>query len=250
MTHESIIGHLARRAGAFCVALAAPLFLCLACSSTTNVASCGAGTVMRDGVCVADPDAFPVTDSAGVDGLPFDTKVEDADSASADTTKSDSTTDGPSSAADPCPSKAVDVNCSTTCGGINASCAQASCRNEWPARIEITSEAQLPFILRTPDRAGVDPNCQPRCGADNTVFGLGIRINFSHYVKLRYRAPAPWFTDGLGETTPYCAGSAKGEETHCFATETDFQDLLFATRDPDSPSRNLVIELAPDLSCP
>lgn len=246
--------------GATCVSTA-----CTSNQTTINNVNCGAGTHLEDGACVPDDGDASVDTSSSSDSL-VESETTDSphaeigvsDSVSADTHKSlDSTADstidsvsdesdsGPS---DPCPPK-IDINCATDCGGPTVDCASYTCNDApGPPPILIGAYSEFPVTLRTPDHPGVDPNCQPRCGTDNTVYGIAIRVALPYGTgtnAVRIRVGPPWTINRFSEYAPYCMNPAIAGTPDCYKAATATGEWFVGTKDPDAPARNIYVDLAP-----
>lgn len=218
-------------------------FVAAGCSSTTNniVANCGAGTVLKDGVCVAAEDA--AVDASGDTSVTADT----SDSAAGDASVGDAPTDGdPLPGDDPCPVSTPDkpieiINCSKTCPPIE----QATCKSFAAfGYASIGDRAGDVYVIRTPAKPGTegdkwrDPACPlEKWYAGRIEFGGGGEKN-----DLRVRVAPPWFL-----VDSVCSGPKAG--TACIVSGTY---LYVVTTDPNAPSRNVEIEVVPTgtASCP
>ncbi len=261
-----------------------------ACGSTTSepAASCGPGTELRDGVCViadagSSDDVFvdagsptdttaPATDtstfidtssSTDTTGLPdgvapTDTTPPPTDSSTVDTGVDATDTSVPetsTSSGDPCPSKVIDVNCSTTCGGPTTNCSDARCTaGRDPFTTLIGSYSKFPYIIRTPDKPGMDAVCNSLgCEPGKSVaYGVGLRIDLPYYKKgLRITVGSPWRVRQVSHSgwSPYCAREASFG-SGCIYLDTSFVDLMIDTDDPNAPSRNILIEDPSVRGCP
>lgn len=228
----------------------APLRVCLVlgpltavgCGGSGSSVTCGPGTHDSEGQCVVDG---PAPTDAVSDSLSSETgDAAIPPDGGADLGPND--TAGDVGTSDPCPATLA-VNCATSCGGPTENCALVKCQDNRFLPVTITSLDQFPYVLRSPDRPGRDPNCQPRCGTGNTEYGLAVAIHLPTPAKLRARASAPWVASTLTPELPYCLYPEFGA---CIYMETAETNVLFATTDPNSPARNLTIEIAPDGACP
>ncbi len=233
--------------------LLAALAFALGCSASTSPSSgvqCGPGTVLEGTLCVAHDSGTTKGDSSvPIDGSPTpDTSTPVSDSAKPDSVVVDTS---PSGGGDPCPSKVIDVNCSTTCGGDKSKCSLVTCGSTTsdPA-LQITNYSQLPFILRTPDKPGVDPKCAKCDGALPGLYAMAVSISFPYALRpIRVTVGAPWMIGGFNRYYPHCAFDGK---SGCFALKSYRSDLVIFTTDPNAPSRNVVIDMEPasDASVP
>jgi hypothetical protein len=104
-----------------------------ACGDTNNITNvnCGAGTVLKDGTCVAVTDATTDTGAA-------DTGTEVPDSSggsdgSIDGSPGDAAADAAPDTDDPCPTPPAGfefINCDATCGAVNSRCASTWCSSD------------------------------------------------------------------------------------------------------------------------
>lgn len=150
---------------------------------------------------------------------------------------------------DPCPATGLAVDCSGACAKIG-DCATVSCftpvyTTEAP-RFKLTDVTKLPMVIRTPDKPGIDPLCQPRCGAGNTVYGIAFRFNFPYIKKdgVRVRVGAPWKIYRYNGYYSHCIKTSPLGSGSCYfqSFESTFADLLVATTDPTAQVRNIYIE--------
>jgi hypothetical protein len=101
-----------------------------ACGDTNNITNvnCGAGTVLKDGTCVAVTDA--TTDTGAAD---TGTEVPDSSGGSdgaIDGSPGDAASDAAPDTDDPCPTPPADfnfINCDEKCGAVNTFCAPSWC---------------------------------------------------------------------------------------------------------------------------
>lgn len=221
-----------------------------ACSSSSGSArqNCGPGTINDNGTCVvADTGSIPNPFDSGGDATPNESAADTAladvlDGADKDSAVSDVAPDTAPSSGDPCPSKAIDVNCSSTCGGTMSTCASAKCGTT--AAPQIDSYSKLPFIFRTPDKPGVDPACATDCKPATTVaYGLLFTVQLP-YIKNGYRVivSSPWRIRHPGGVSPFCADLAP---TIGCAYGDSYGEYLIETTDPNAPARNVTIEEIP-----
>jgi hypothetical protein len=103
--------------------------------------------------------------------------------------------------------------------------------------------------MRTPDHPGVDPKCQPRCGAGNTDYAMAFRLSLPFYRRgVRITVGAPWLIAPYNTYYPYCmkpGGSPSPPVSGCVYAPVDFYDFMIVTTDPNAPSRNVIIEEPP-----
>lgn len=234
------------------IANPAPAFLALAvvgCSSGPTLGSdivCGAGTVLVDGVCVAAPDASAdanVVDDGGSGDVALETHADgEPDSATVDTS-SDVSADTKISDDDECPLTGLDLNCSSTCGGPTSTCASVKCATTTVTNFAITSSSQLPFVMRTPSHPGKDPNCQPRCGPGDSVYGMALMVDVPPVdgYGIRVRVAAPWRISRFDLYRPWCYA---GTGSTCSIFILPKPQIVISTTDPNAPSRNIYIDVA------
>ncbi len=145
-----------------------------ACGDNITNVNCGAGTILKDGTCVAVTDATTDTGAA-------DTGTEVPDSSggsdgSIDGSLGDAAADAAPDTDDPCPTPPAGfefINCDATCGAVNQFCALAWCSSDGslpssyqPLRTGglATRDDVTPFhtIIRMPrDPASVFGHCDP-----------------------------------------------------------------------------------------
>jgi hypothetical protein len=154
---------------------------------------------------------------------------------------------------DPCPSGMV-VNCSMTCGNTSDVCAQAACGADVVGGVLIQHYNQLPLTIRTPHVTQANPTCPSCAGAGETRIANGFAIYLAFVDPgigpgVVIHAPPPWQIAYHGNGVPHCADNSPAP-TNCLAVG-DAQLLLFSN-DLNAPSRNVVIEEAPEsgTACP
>jgi hypothetical protein len=237
-----------------------------ACTSnqTTINSNCGVGTHLQDGECVPDEDGATsdssTDDVSVVDSGPAESSLPDShagvDSAShdsrIDSVATETSTDVVDSGiSDPCP-LTPGLDCSGECGGPVAACGPYECTSTTgPLPTLITSYSEFPFVIRTPDHPGTDPNCQPRCGAGNTVWGIGIRLAlpYGDSNDIRIRVGDDWSINHFFETLPFCIDPIVKPALGCYRTpNTGRGEWFVATIDPNAPARNITIDLVPPVT--
>lgn len=202
----------------------------LACSSSTTInngATCGAGTHLANGACVAD--------DAGADS------------------------GGDTPAACPTDAKVL-LDCSGTCIPKGAQCAINSCAtaNAFALPPIFTSADQLPAVLRTPDHPGTDPKCLADCAAGDTVwvFGFHYKLPADSKKAVWMTVDPPWhFTFNFETHCTYSkVGSSKYPPQQCIPGLADDDAFFVYTTDPAAPARNVRLELidlaSPPTTCP
>ncbi len=218
--------------------------------TVTNVAQCGPGTVPVDGVCVvADGGSSESGTDAGSEQDGSITPDASPDSVASDGEPDSDIGDAPpgdtASSGDPCPTVPIAVNCSTSCGGKTVNCAPGVTCSTSPGTdpgFTITNEAQLPLVLRTPDKPGIDPNCPKDCAdPPGPAFTMRVRMAFSPSSPgVRVTVGAPWEIHRAFVTRPYCPDIRYPKpQCHEPFPNTEF---IVTTTDPDAPSRNILIE--------
>ena len=150
---------------------------------------------------------------------------------------------------DPCPTKTPIIDCSTSCGGPSANCAQATCAHSFYSP---TSKPNFPYVIRTPSNPGTDPACVKQCGASSTTYGIGLgwNLQISTGFGMKVTVPKPWFVrvEKYLDPNHYCL---KGAEAQCSTVTSSAFDVYVLTNDPDAPAVNVVIEEVPwPASCP
>lgn len=155
-------------------------------------------------------------------------------------------------AGDPCPNQAIAINCSATCGVSSQACALATCRASaaigyTPEKVQITTYSQLPMVIRTPNKPGVDPHCAASCSDPARVptYAIAFRISLPTYNNgVRILVGDPW---KIGRYDPYAPGckDTLNVETGCTFVPVAAEDEVVWTDDPNAPVRNIVIEEAP-----
>ncbi len=217
-----------------------------ACSGKTSEISCGPGTQLVDGQCVAVSSggaggasgaggSRTLADAEVSGDAPPDIKTdsgEPADVASRDVVSDTSGTDANPTGDDPCPTLPIIYNCSGSCG-VRQYCPPVHCKNTTPIPVDIVQRATMPVVLRTSHAlSSPDPECVPICQgavptAMFTIAGAGGPYFF------RYTAPAPW---AISTRDPsYCGADA----AHCVVTNRSVELVTF---ERNAPVRNVVIE--------
>jgi hypothetical protein len=155
---------------------------------------------------------------------------------------------------DPCPTTPAFINCSNTCGGPTANCAQATCAG---ALVLKTDFPEFPYVVRTPSKPGVDLKCTGACNPPSTTYGIGLRLGFPYATTkvLKVSVPKPWWirVDGsLQDPTYFCMSEGKGMTQECQITVLNSGiTILILTDDPNAPAANAFIyEVAKPGSCP
>jgi hypothetical protein len=254
---------------------------------------CGEGTTLVDDTCVAidgsvgdvatddtrraeDAADGTVPSDGGVDGTPPDSSVGDSAGDTPPEVAGDSAIGGDADvaveigvevgkdaaevgidalAADPCPATTPDVDCSGMCGGPSTLCVPPHTCDPTEAYppVLINSFAQLPFTIRMPDHPGVDPKCQPRCGAGNIVWGFALRLNLPYAAGdgIKVTVGPGWKVYSFDPYHPFCFFlPGYGQQCHVY-TVANFS-VFIGTTDPNAVSRNVLIEQVPSggLKCP
>lgn len=183
------------------VAGIATLFVTLVgCGSTTNNtysgATCGEGTALVDGVCVAVDASDGEDDTASDTTLASDSVASDtnvADTNVADTSKSDTLgkDSAATDAADAASCTGITINCSTSCGGPSPECPLIDCRRG-PMIYTVDLRGSVDrVVIRVPASPGVDPTCD--CTAVPKIpYQVVVNTFINAGVYVRARPPAGW----------------------------------------------------------
>jgi hypothetical protein len=221
--------------------------------------ACGAGTVESNGVCVAvGPDGSILVDG-GSDGpviLP-DGAVGDGATQDGATTLDGS--DAASQTPDACPVVQgtrfipIYMDCDPKCVRYPSEatpCPQATCG---PTVALSFAQHGLPFQFRTPDRPGVDPNCDTQCPGGQYVYGLGFQDNKNFGVAVSIKVDPPWEII-RGKQKPFCELAGDPPPTQCAIIPWPllFGDdhIYVVTKDPNAPARNVLVDYASIQVCP
>jgi hypothetical protein len=142
---------------------------------------------------------------------------------------------------DPCPTEEIDLNCSTQCGaGPDPACAGPDLCN---MQVTITSESQLPFIVRLPDKM-INTGCSCLNGGQQPIFVLTMKIGAGIPYELEATVGAPWWVAGGPGNCLDTSGWAKG----CSFFPSSIS-LAVATSYPNAASRNLIIDKVGAAAC-
>jgi hypothetical protein len=231
--------------------LAVSIFVAMlgGCSSNESApagATCGAGTVLIDGVCTAAVDATgdngASNDSGGTAedaSVPSDDSdgniVDTADSSGGDTEVADTAGEAgvdaaDASADDPCPTS-LNINCSSTCG--SAPC-YYTCPTAPPFVPKIPA-SPMPYVIRTPSA----PASDPYCNRDGCNHRYAFVFNYE-WPRIRVRVGSGWRIGASLDGTPMCV--RPGSTTGCYYTDTYFPIIVY-TDDPSAPARNITIDM-------
>ncbi len=203
----------------------------LGCSTTNNTIvspTCGAGTVLVDGVCVAADAA--VTDTSSSSDVGGDGAAPDTATASGD---APAEVAGDAGGADPCPTKPAALDCSGMCGGAKGACDDRTC---WKGGDLAYAQLKAPgpWIVRTPDKPGTNPKCA-RCGP-KVVSTVMVAVDTSTLSfplnRVRFSVAPPWH---LGFSNSGCPELPE----QCKVAE----GVVVYTDDPNAPARNVTIDL-------
>ena len=223
-----------------------------------SVAYCGAGTTPVNGVCVlaeASTDAAGKIDSGAVETdattgderAPYEGGPEVAawDDSPADSLSPVDAREESTLADDPCPTSPIAVNCSTSCGGVNAACSDVVCSSAFPV---LKNPAVLPYVARTPSLpASVADNCLPDC-SNNVKYSMTWGIDIGGVPNgLLIQVGPPWKINPDGKD---CT-SANWSGCLFLPGGTAIAVLNIWTDDPNAPARNIVMSAAaPGQMCP
>lgn len=152
---------------------------------------------------------------------------------------------------DPCPSTTPLIDCSNSCGGPSATCAQATCTEYY---ILDTKYPAYPYVIRTPSKPGVDPKCAAACPGSGVVFGIGLAqaISIKPNKGLKVTAPNPWkvvlnppgFPDDRFCTLNLASSG-------CVVIADNAATVLVLADTPDAPAVNVILEEVPwPATCP
>lgn len=216
-----------------------------ACSGSTteekNGVSCGEGTELVEGKCVAKQPGT-TGGKTEVDGGEA-SRVDSGTAPPVADAGPDVSVDAATSSGDPCPPVAPFVNCSTTCGGVTSNCDAVNCGRSPAGRTYDFNEppniTPPPYSMRTPDKPGVDARCNQHCGPMKQKAAYAMNIHMYVPEKAFVRVGAPWriSLDGMcisDEGPPplvYDGCVFLGSGTFSIFTE-----------DPNAPARNVTIE--------
>lgn len=217
-----------------------------ACSSggESHTVTCGPGTELVDGTCVAI-DAS-TSDAASSDSVPSTETATATDDGTPDVLASDvtdATADVASSSSDPCPSVAMAVNCSKTCGGASANCAKAECPATDPVitlALRITNS--LPTVVRTPEKPGKFLPCECAIpSAGGSLYSLLVALDAGAGKLVKVTVGTGWRLASPTSTNPWCG--EPGDNRRCRIVSGN-SGVLITTDDPNAPSRNVLFEAA------
>ncbi len=260
---------MAALAAAAATVMVAPYLLAVGCSSTTtNEASCGAGTALQNGVCVVpdagQADAQQLADVA-LDGSTDATTSGDVASDAAsdsgagpDTSTSDSSTVSEYDA-DPCPVNSFTqqyyLNCDPNCQSQEAvnqqTCQMLTCASgqTWsPGRPII--DCQQSIVVRTPSDPGVDPHCGSDCPAAGWVYGMAMAFASNSNTGYSVTVSPPWYLI-TGTTEPFCQLPDGRAPSNCLWFDGTVGETIYAvTTDPSAPGKDVVLQCASQGVCP
>jgi hypothetical protein len=150
---------------------------------------------------------------------------------------------------DPCPAPSIyDTNCDRNCPHLTASCPAALCGTQARSLI-VTEQTVFPFIVRTPQAPGSDPNCATQCDAGGFSYGLGYTVyRPSGGPAFTARVGAPWVI--VKSQVPFCTDSYS-QVGNCESFPTSYGSyILVMTADPNAPARNVSFDTATAQPCP
>lgn len=148
------------------------------------------------------------------------------------------------------------MDCTDACPILNTqvgvSCESASCTTPVFMGAQGVEPKHLPLAVRLPSKPGVDPACVSACGANNTVFGIGVYAGYAN-TPLRVSVPPPWKVRLTATISPkpeyYCSNGSEAAE--CAVSTDGYLEIAFITTDPNAPAVNALIELAGEAgTCP
>jgi hypothetical protein len=234
-------------------------------SFDSNVPACSPGAPLDGGTCDGSGPAsvnndHPADASRDSSSPPADSAADADASRLADRdAAADASPDAPHSPPDMCPvepgPRFVFLDCDPKCSPRTlADCAQTTCAPAprltlgWTQSTPLT----LPYVLRTPDEPGVDPNCEAQCPGQGFAYGLGFKVDASRSGALQLKVAPPWFIIVATET-PYCADQHAAPPQQCiWISSTDPRPIYIMTKDPQAPARNVYADAQPDpnMACP
>jgi hypothetical protein len=222
-------------------------------SSSSSGLSCGPGTAAHDGECVvldgaADSGSYDVTQAdVAVEEAHVDTGAPDVVDSSA---PSDASQEHTTWVDDPCPdvSRAGTwINCANDCGGLRG-CSVVKCGSYFDGGtvFELSSQYDVPLIIRMPSNPGVDPDCAGTCGT-KIDYGVEVLMNlpysFTNNVLATMNGASPWqMSNGIDG---YCP--AGPQSVGCEELSASSGQLLVWTNDPTAPARNVTVTADPNL---
>ena len=153
---------------------------------------------------------------------------------------------------DPCPTDTPLIDCSTSCGGPSANCAQATC-----GFVEHGVASPLwPVVIRTPSKPGFDPKCTALCPGTGLAFGIGLLqglVSINTWMGLRVTVPKPWSvrlsSHSQLEEKDFC--TVEQPPAQCAVWPDNAATVLLLTTDPNAPAVNAILEEVPwNATCP
>lgn len=241
----------------------------IGCSSTTNnnEASCGAGTMLQNDVCVVidagQTDAQPVADGTTPEGSTEAQAPTDAPSteATADTgVGSDASEvdvrDAGQYDADPCPvnsfTQEYALNCDPTCQSQEAvsqqTCQMATCSAGGTWSPGAPAQCNQILFVRPPSQPATDPQCSQDCPGSGWTYGLSMTFT-SFGTGYSMTVSPPWYLIA-GASAPFCPEPDAGAANCLWFDGTQGEVIYLVTNDPMAPAKNLVIECAAQDTCP
>jgi hypothetical protein len=233
-----------------------------ACSSTSSPPgiTCGRGTTLADGQCVASDDSGPSDSSLSEEGpvqeaaVPQDASPDATESSAPDADGGDalsldsSVEAGPS---DPCPTTgAFWFDCDTQCNprpGDHMACQQATCTGGG----SLSSGSVNPqgtSTIRTPAAPGTDPKCATDCPALGLAYGISATLAPFNNTAYQVTVSPPWYL--VSTSAPFCTTSMFPATTGCLSFDgTAPETIYIITSDPNAPARN--VKMTPTIvPCP
>jgi hypothetical protein len=168
----------------------------------------------------------------------IDTGAADVDSSA----PSDASQDRTTWVDDPCPdvsSAGTWINCANDCGGLRG-CSVVKCGSYFDGgtTFEVSSQYDLPLIIRLPSNPGADPDCPTNCGTTvdyATEVVMNLPSSFTSYVLVTMNGDSPWqLSNGING---YCP--AGPESMNCQRLAASGGQLLAWTSVPNAPARNV-----------
>lgn len=151
---------------------------------------------------------------------------------------------------DPCPSTTPLIDCSKSCGGPSANCAEATCGfAEHGVKVP-----KWPVVIRTPSNPGFDSKCAALCPGAGLAFGIGLLqglVSIQSGKGLRVTVPKPWSVRLFGGVTPNDFCTFDQPPAQCVVFSDNAPEVILQTADPNAPAVNAVLEEVPwPASCP
>jgi len=102
-----------------------------------------------------------------------------------------------------------------------------------------------PYVVRTPEAPGVDPNCATQCPGQGFVYGMGFKVDpsSSGSFVMKVDPRGSWFT---APPLPFARGPTTLPGQCIWIANTDTRPVYVLTTDPNAPARNIHLELSND----